>query len=67
MGPVQKSLSKQCHQTFLLPRQAGFQAPGRKLMTCSYLAIVFRKQSDFLSDSLRIPSLQIKMLEPGKG
>lgn len=36
-------------------------------MTCSYFAIVFRKQFDFLSDSLRIPSLQIKSLEPRKG
>lgn len=36
-------------------------------MTCSYLAIVFRKQFDFLLDSLAIPSLQIGVLEPGQG
>ena len=67
MGPVQRSLSKQCYRSFQLPRGAWFQAPGRKLMTCSYFAIVFRKQFDFLSDSFRIPSLQIKALEPRKG
>lgn len=36
-------------------------------MTCSYFAIVFRKQYDFLLDSLGIPSLEIKAIEPGQG
>lgn len=36
-------------------------------MTCSYLAIVFRKQFGFLLDNLAIPSLQVGVLGPGQG